>query len=411
MTAGIRHEDLRRRNRAMVLSSMRRMGKPSRTEIAAVTGLSNSTISAISAGLLQEGLLLEGKSEAASAKRGRPQVALELNPSACAIVAVVLSLNSLSAALIDYAGSVVMEDHKRIPTLTLEKDALVAELLEVIRSLLRHRKEKARRVIRISIAIQGITDCAEGTMLWSPITAHTDIPFGRLVEAEFGIPCTIENDCNMIAVALRWRAPERFRDNFVSLLLSNGIGMGLFLKGQLFTGTRSSGGEFGHMMHRPGGALCRCGQRGCIEAYAGNYAIWRNARGGGDEDLPMADIGQSEMRQLADAARDHDGPERQAYRRAGEAIGFGLGSLFALIDPAPVMIVGAGAEAFDLLEGPLREAIARTVGGQYASDLAFETEPKELPLTREGCAMHALTFIDNEILANGPLPMERTKAA
>ena len=81
MTAGIRHDDLRRRNRAMVISAVRRAGQPSRTEIAAMTGLSHSTISAISSDLIGEGVLGEAKSgEGGVLKRGRPQVAISLNP-------------------------------------------------------------------------------------------------------------------------------------------------------------------------------------------------------------------------------------------------------------------------------------------------------------------------------------------
>ena len=81
---------------------------------------------------------------------------------------------------------------------------------------------------------------------------------------------------------------------------------------------------------------------------------------------PVADISDADMRALADRARRDDGPEREAYRKAGEALGFGLGSLFALIDPAPVAMVGIGALAFDLIEPSLREAIAQTAGGQHA---------------------------------------------
>ena len=105
MTVGIRHDDLRRRNRAMVIAAVRRAGQPSRTEIAGTTALSHSTISAISSDLIGEGVLAEAKAgEGGPLKRGRPQVAIALNPSAASVVAVVLSLNSLSAALIDYAG-------------------------------------------------------------------------------------------------------------------------------------------------------------------------------------------------------------------------------------------------------------------------------------------------------------------
>ncbi|KAB2865132.1 MAG: helix-turn-helix domain-containing protein, partial [Bauldia sp.] len=79
MTVGVRHDDLRRQNRAMVIAAVRRAGQPSRTEIAAATALSNSTISTISASLIEEGILAEVRAgESAALKRGRPQVALGL---------------------------------------------------------------------------------------------------------------------------------------------------------------------------------------------------------------------------------------------------------------------------------------------------------------------------------------------
>ena len=257
------------------------------------------------------------------------------------------------------------------------------------------------RVMRMVMAVQGITDQAERRLLWSPITPHEDIDFSAILQDRFGIPTTVENDCNMIAEALRWRNPDRYARDFIALLLSHGIGMGMVLRGQLFTGTQSSGGEFGHMIHRPGGALCRCGRRGCIEAYAGNYAIWRNAHGLPDDSSVTGDISDDDMKALAARARAGAGPEREAFRIAGEAIGFGLGSLFALIDPAPVAIVGHGALAFDLIEEPVRTAIARTAGGQHSGAISFDTEPDEMPLIREGCAMRALTYVDQEIFAPG----------
>lgn len=402
MTVGIRHDDLRRRNRAMVISAVRRVGQPSRTEIAGMTGLSHSTISTISADLIGEGVLVEIKgSDAPSMKRGRPQVALGLDPGAAAIVAVVLSFNWLSAALIDYAGNIIEEEHQRPSTLTMGKQELMDETLAMVRRVMATGKAAGRPVLRIVLAIQGITDAGARTMLWSPITGHGDIGFGAALEEAFGIPATVENDCNMIAVALRWHKPERYREDFIAVLLSHGIGMGMVLKGELFTGTQSSGGEFGHMIHRPDGALCRCGRRGCVEAYAGNYAIWRNACEASEDEVPAADISDADMVALTERARAGDGPERQAFRKAGEAIGFGLGSLFALIDPAPVAIVGHGAWAFDLIEGPMREAIAKTAGGQHSKAISFDIEPDEMPLIREGCAMRALTFVDQEVLAHG----------
>lgn len=404
MSVGIRHDDLRRRNRAMVISAVRRASQPSRTEIAATTGLSHSTISTISSDLISEGILAEAKSnEPVSMKRGRPQVALTLEPKAASIVAVVLSLNSLSAAVIDYAGNTIVEETKRLVTQRMPAEALVDECIAMIRRLIDSDTSGAA-VLRIAIAVQGITDAASRKLLWSPITQHDDIPFADRLEQEFGVPVSVENDCNMIAEALRWRDPVRYRDDFIAILLSHGIGMGLVIKGELFTGTQSSGAEFGHMIHRPDGALCRCGRRGCIEAYAGNYAIWRNARLGDENAEPLADLSDDDIRALADAARDHDGPEREAFRKAGEAIGFGLGSMFALFDPAPLAFVGVGATAFDLMEPHVRAAIAKTAGGLHSKAISFDTEPNEVPLKREGAMMRALLTVDQEIFAAGTAP-------
>ena len=407
MSAGIRHDDLRRRNRAMVIAAVRRAGQPSRTEIASATGLSHSTISAISADLIAEGILAEPKvGEQPAARRGRPQVALALDPAAATVAVAVLSLNDLSAAIVDYSGGLVAQEQRSLSTATVPRDDLVSELVAMLDRLTAGRRAGRRKPLRIVLAIQGIADAAARVMLWSPITPHRDIAFADILEREFAIPTTVENDCNMMAVALRQRDPNRYRDDFIAMLLSHGIGMGLVLKGELFTGTRSSGGEFGHMIHRPGGALCRCGRRGCVEAYAGDYAIWRNAQEKSEFSIPEDSVSTADMQAIAARARAAEGPEREAYRKAGTAIGYGIGSLFALIDPAPIAFIGGGAADFDLLEPHIRAAIAETAGGQHADAISFDTVTEELPLIRLGCAMRALTFVDREIFATGAVALE-----
>ena len=121
----------------MVIAATRRAGQPSRTEIAAATGLSNSTISTISADLIAEGILAEIRGgEAGALKRGRPQVALGLHPRAGTVVAVVLSLNSLSGALIDYSGETIVHDSSRPSTLTMTEAELIAAVAGCVRRLL-----------------------------------------------------------------------------------------------------------------------------------------------------------------------------------------------------------------------------------------------------------------------------------
>ncbi|WP_309085099.1 ROK family transcriptional regulator [Chelativorans sp.] len=398
MTAGIRHDEMRKRNRALVIAAVRQAGQPSRTEIVRRTGLSHSTISAIAADLIEEGTMREtGQGEPMPAKRGRPQVAIGLNPEAAAVVCLYLSFNCLSIVLVDYRGEVIEQRKHRLTTLALSRQELLDAVVSAVADIARGHG----RVMHIACAMQGIADSAERLLLWSPITPHSNLPIGPTLEAAFRLPVTVQNDCNMMAVALRWLNPDRYGDNFIAVLLSHGIGMGLVLNGKMFTGTRSSAGEFGHMVHEPGGALCRCGRRGCIEAYAGNYAIWRKALGKSAEEPPVADIEAAEMEALAELARREDGPARLAFREAGRALGYGLGNLFALIDPAPVAVVGQGAAAFDILEPEIRRALAETAGGQHAEAISFQTLPKEVPLILHGAAMTALTSLDRETFAPG----------
>lgn len=411
MATGIRHDDLRRQNRAMVLTAVRRAAGVSRTEIASMTGLSHSTISAISSDLIDEGILLQLKgAEVTALKRGRPQVALGLNPDAAHVLTIVLALNTLSLSLVDYAGGTILESNVRLPTTTMGRRELSDAVIAAIEDLLSTHSSPSLPM-RASMAIQGIIDAHGRELLWSPISPHTHVPFAQMLEDRFGFPVTIENDCNMIAIALRERSPERYRDNLTAIMLSNGIGMGLILGGRLFNGSVSSGGEFGHMTHEPDGALCRCGRHGCIEAYAGNYAIMRNARSQSRWTQPDADIDERAMVALAADARAGEGPEREAFQIAGRAIGYGLGSLFALYDPTPVAIVGPGTAAFDIIEPALREALSRTAGGQDAGSLRFELELDERPLIRAGCAHSALAHIDEHVFASQASTMPRQAGA
>ncbi len=401
-TRGIRPDDLRKQNRAMVIAAVRRARRVSRTELSAATALSPSTISAISADLIEEGVLTEiADGAVAEARRGRPKVLLELQPDAAATIAVVLTLDALSASLIDYSGRTVAHDMSRPSTLTLDGRELIDCVAESVRRVLKRGKGRQPRIMRMTMAVQGITDAAGRRLRWSPMTPHRDIEFASRLEEKLGFPVSVQNDCNMIAVALHDQAPDRYSDNFLALLLSNGIGMGMYLGGRLFTGTHSSAGEFGHMIFSPQGARCLCGRHGCIEAYAGNYAIHRRASGLDDQTPPSEVVDEKAMLAMALAARNADGPERDAFRSAGQAIGYGLGNLFALIDPAPVAVVGPGAAAFDLLEPAIRRAIAETVGGEQGAPIGFDLEPEEAPLVRAGCAAHALHYLDSEVLAAG----------
>jgi predicted NBD/HSP70 family sugar kinase len=397
-----RPDDVRRQNRRLVLTALRRHGLLSRTDIVAQTGLSPSTVSAITTALIAEGIIGESRDgDVTSNRRGRPQVALTLNPEIATIATVELALNLVHAVLFDYKGQMIAEEFQRVPTLDATTGDLVKSICSMLDSLLGNRPARAGRLMHISMGVQGVTDAASATMLWSPITPDSNISFGSVLSERYGVAVAVANDCNMIAEALRWIDSEHYAEDFAAILLSHGIGMGLYLKGKPFVGAYSSAAEFGHMLHVPNGALCRCGRHGCIEAYASDYAILRRTSGQDEKAQPAQDVDAATFNQVADRARVADGSERAAFRKAGQAIGSGLRSLFSLIDPVPVALVGPGAGVFDLIEGELRDVVSGTSGWGAAQNLNIRCYPEEHPLILQGCMMTSLLHLDTQIFAPG----------
>lgn len=399
-----RPDDVRRQNRRLVLAALRGHDLLSRTDIVAQTGLSASTVSAITTALIAEGIVNESRDGDVTAnRRGRPQVALTLNPEIATIATVELALNLAHTVLFDYKGQVITQEIRRIPTLDATAGDLTRAICEMLDGLLAGMPGSAGRLMHISMGVQGVTDAASATMLWSPITPDINVAFGDILCARYGVSVAVANDCSMIAEALRWTDPEHYTEDFAAILLSHGIGMGLYLKGKPFLGVQSSGAEFGHMLHVPNGALCRCGRHGCIEAYASDYAILRRTAGEDEQAQPAQDVDAASFNAVADRARSRDGAERAAFRKAGQAIGSGLRSLFSLIDPVPIALVGPGAGVFDLIEPDLREIVSGTTGWGGKPDLTIRCYPDEHPLILQGCMMTSLLHLDTQLFAPGDL--------
>jgi predicted NBD/HSP70 family sugar kinase len=400
MTEIARADDLRRQNLRRILAALRQSGPLSRTELSSATGLSASTVTLVTGQLLERGALKEqiaADSAAPHGRRGRPKVALALNGDAAHVGVVVLMLNRISASVIDYSGNTLSELSQRIDTTAATRPVLRKTMTGLLQEALSRCRGVSGNIRHVAVAVQGVTD-AEGTrMLWSPVSPLTDVAVGEWFSEGFAVPVTVSNDCNVIANALHAGEPERLGESFAAILLSHGIGMGLYFKGSIFSGLVSSAAEFGHMCFEIGGARCRCGRLGCIEAYAADYAIWRSAMGNSADIVPDVDIERETMRNLAAAAKAHDGRERAAYRAAGAAIGAGLRSLFSLMDPFPVVFVGSGTLAFELMEPAIREAMGKGAAGVARWQVPMQCYQDEFPLIRNGALLSALTHIDNHV--------------
>lgn len=406
MSEIIRPFELRQRNRAKILRALRQSPALSQTEIGRRTDLSAATVSAITNDLLDQRVLLrqapaKPSGNATASTRGRPRTALSFNPAFASIGTIGLHMNRITVSIENYRGNLINEAQVEISTRDLSQPDLLQIIEDTFRTCLTDSVCISAMLKQITLGVQGTTDVKGTTLLWSPITTHTRLPLQEHLQQAFGVPVSVQNDCNMMSRALRWQEPETFNTDFATILLSQGIGMGLYHNDELVKGKHSSATEFGHMAHKSGGALCRCNRRGCIEAYAGIYAIHRNAASKSPQSPPQDQLDSAAFDQVIARANAGDPVAIKAFETAGTALGAGLASLFALIDSFPVAFIGPGSKARKFLEKPIREAIGQLPEFDCLDGLTLRFFPDEIPLIRYGCAITALMDVDQNLLASG----------
>lgn len=354
---------VRRQNRGLVLSALRRLGPMSRTQLAAATGLSNASLTAIGGELIAQGVLAEGDQLASAGTRGRPAVEVRFNRRACHAVIVELDVNRLRCSLVDYAGTLV--DRTEVPLTTDASNSPRDLLIGRVSQIRERNQDEAVTIRHIDVSVQGILDSEADSLRWSPIPAVAGQPLASSLRSAFGVPVRLKKRGGLLAEGARLLFPEFDGVPLAAMFIGSTVGMGLSIPGR---GANSEGAtEFGHMNHVPGGALCRCGQKGCIEAYAADYGVLRSAYGVPDQAAPAASVPTAAYQELVHLAQTGRRNAMHAFNLAGRAIGFGLSRLMTVAAPAHIVITGPGANAFELMRPEidlaLRESLVARVNG------------------------------------------------
>ncbi len=401
MTSKADSDLVRRQNRHLVLEALRFAGRAPRIELGRRTGLSLATITSITTQLINENLLLEDAEIGHSTiRRGRPSVDLKLNPKAALVLALKISIDKFEIALANYAGVRVAHDVKKVPTYNLPADDVARQAAEFVRGVLTKNGIKAEQVRNAAIAVQGAAETGAGHIMWSPAFKAQDIPLTEPLLRMTGISFQLANDANMIAEGLMAREHYEYKGTAAVMFMGYGVGMGLVIDGKTYHGATGAAAEFGHMNHIPYGALCRCGRAGCLEAYASDYGILRHAEGLPDTAAPPSSAVEPEVMQaLETAARRGDARALAAFHKAGEAIGFGLARMIALLNPDRIVISGPGIRAFDLVEPALKAAIAEGVVPALRQNLKIETLPMDHDMIMTGTIDKLLHDLDREVFA------------
>jgi predicted NBD/HSP70 family sugar kinase len=345
---------LRELNRGRVIDVLRGRGTASRAEIARATGLSRSTVSSIVSDLLEAGIVAEQEDVPGVAhgeQGGRPPVLLSLEKSAGVALGVDFGHTHLRVAVSDLSHEVLAEAARN-----LDVDHSAAEGLDAAADLVDDVLKRAgvarKRVLGVGMGVPGPINRATGAVGSSAILpSWVGVDAAAEMTKRLRMPVHVENDANLGALAeCVWGSGKGFSD-LIYIKLSSGVGAGLLLGGRLYRGTGGTAGEIGHIPVQNGTAICRCGNRGCLETVASARAIAEQV--GVSRGEPVS------TKELLELAASGDAAAGRLIGEAGREIGVALAGLCNLVNPDCVIVGGDLSATGGLITEPILESIRR----------------------------------------------------
>ncbi|MGY6704278.1 ROK family protein [Roseinatronobacter sp.] len=329
-------------------------GKTTRADMVRALGVSAASVSAVTAELIAEGFLRETSAAPAldtdqpRTGRGRPPVELEVVAEAYHVVGMKLGDQRHTAVLSDFAGRRIAEAN--VPTRPNRKSPaiLVAEARALMDKLLSSQDMQVRDIDSIGVGMAGMVEHATGNVPWSPMLDSPGTALSMQFQDAFGVPTYLDNDANLLTLAELWFGGGRRKSDFAVVTIEHGVGMGLVLFNQLYRGARGVGLELGHTKVQLDGALCRCGKRGCLEAYVADYALAREAATALDQHASLSESPLALLEDLFSEARRGNEAALSIFRRAGRYLALGLSNVVQMFDPE-VVILSGGRMQYDYL--------------------------------------------------------------
>ncbi|MDT8287219.1 MAG: ROK family protein [Elusimicrobiales bacterium] len=210
------------------------------------------------------------------------------------------------------------------------------------------------RAVSVGIGMAGDIDPDDGSARFSPnLGGWRNLPVAGPLEKTLKLPCFLENDANMAAWGAYASELKGAGGSAIAVTLGTGVGGGIILDGKLYHGAHGSAGEIGHIVIRPGGARCGCGQRGCLEAYCGSGAVMSAARSLVKNETAFvrkyADPARPRFNTvcLARAARAGNTAAKKVWTGMGESLGMGLSGPVLLFNPEYIILTGGVSRAAD----------------------------------------------------------------
>jgi len=335
-----------------VLALFRRHPSLSRSDVGSRAGLSRGTVNLRLEALLRAGLLVPSGEQASA--RGRPAGRFAFNAAGRVLLVADVGATGMGTAVCDLGGRILAE-RSAVSDVTDGPEPVLTVVAEAFIELLIETGHHPDRVRGIGVAVPGPVDITAGQVVSPPIMTgwdRYDIP--GWFAAHYDCPVMVDKDVNAMAFGEQ-RTHHPAVANLLMLKIGTGVGAGIITNGGIYRGADGAAGDIGHShVPHPAGTtepVCRCGNTGCLEAYAGGWALVRDLRGAG-HNITGVD-------QAINLVRSGEPTAVRLSRRSGVVLGGAISDAVNLLNPRVVVVGGQLARAEEHLIAGIREAVYR----------------------------------------------------
>ncbi len=359
-------------NQNSLLNLIKTEGPVSRTRLAELSGLSLATISGVTGRLLERNLILEAG--AAQSTGGRKAGLLEIQPEGGYALGLKITEHEVVAVILNLNAEIVYSERIKVE-LRGEGRHSIQLLAREVEQLSRRARLPAEKIIGLGCGLPGIINGVQGICIDSPILGWHQVDVAGLLGNLLNLPVYLDNDVNSLAIYEKFFGQGQNYQNFLTVTIGRGLGLGLVINGDVYRGALGGAGELGHTTVAVGGRQCECGKRGCLEAYVSDH---------GFVETYLAKAGTATLIDLPEAAgfevvlQQAQAGEKAAiatFEEAGQLLGVSLANLVNILNPEMIILSGSGAVAGKLLFNPLQKVFKEHCFGQLGEQLRLLVEP------------------------------------
>jgi predicted NBD/HSP70 family sugar kinase len=348
-------------NRRAVLEAVRDHGPIPIRDIQRLTALGHTTVAGIVADLRAQGALVDVEADRSRGRSGtgRPPNLISLNPGLARLVGIQFEHTHIRAALTDLSLEVVGESTRNMAVADDANEAL-AVAAEMVRALIGSSGVLQRQVIGAAVALAAPVDVTTGTVRQTAaLRSWVGIQPAAVLGRSLRLPVTVGNDATLAGFGEAVVGAGRGSQHVVYVKLSATTGCGIIIGGRPYDGATGTAGELAHVAVDDRGALCFCGNRGCLWLLVGAEKILRDLEPSHRRELEEAAHLTKDQRleRVIEWALDGDAASQQKLREVAATVGLALVNVCNLINPETIVVGGVLSKAGDLLFQPLRERV------------------------------------------------------